>query len=207
MIFAQPLTVVQIPSLAVELGICNHGQIVLQTYPVRQPPQGERGADEVAELPGAVIGGGIVVDVIMNVLFVYMGTDKELILALCPAHRRFIADAVRLLRRHLAVGERLPDLVAQRPVSGHAVSFPLILIFDQHELGVCRGRIAKVGRNGPQLLRVQPIVKAVFQTLQGRPLIGPLVRFEVGCGRRQPSFPYDKRRLGSAAVFCIFWPP
>ena len=54
----------QIPPLAVKLGICNHGQIVLQTYPVRQPPQGERGADEVAELPGAVIGGGIVVDVV-----------------------------------------------------------------------------------------------------------------------------------------------
>ena len=44
---------------------------MLQTYPVRQPSQGKRGADEVAELPGAVIGGGIVVDVIMNVLFVY----------------------------------------------------------------------------------------------------------------------------------------
>ena len=101
MIFAQPLTVVQIPPLAVELGIYDHGQIVLQTYPVRQPPQGKRGADEVAELPGAVIGGGIVVDVIMNVLFVYMGTDEELILALCPAHRRFIADAVGLLRRDL----------------------------------------------------------------------------------------------------------
>ena len=197
----------QIPPLAVELGICNHGQIVLQTYPVRQPPQGERGADEVAKLPGAVIGGGIVVNVIMNVLFVYMGTDEELILPLCPAHRRFIADAVGLLRRHLAVRERLPDLVAQRPVSGPAVGFALILIFDQHELGVCRGRIAEVGGNGPQLLRVQAIVKAVFQALQGRPLIGPLVGFEVGCGRRQPSFPYDKRRMGSAAVFCIFWPP
>ena len=147
------------------------------------------------------------VNVIVNVLLVYMGTDEELILALCPAHRRFIADAVGLLRRHLAVGERLPDLVAQRPVSGPAVSFALILIFDQHELGVCRGRIAEVGGNGPQLLRVQAIVKAVFQALQGRPLIGPLVGFEVGCGRRQPSFPYDKRRLGSAAVFCIFWPP
>ena len=207
MIFSQPLTVVQIPSFAVELGICNHGQIVLQTYPVRQPPQGERGAYEVAELPGAVIGGGIVVNVIMNVLFVYMGTDKELILALCPAHRRFITNTVCFFCRNFPGRERLPDLVAQRPVSGSAVSFPLILIFDQHELGVCRGRIAKVGGNGPQFLRVQAIIKAVFQALQGRPLIGPLVRFEVGRSRRQSSFPYDKQRMGSAAVFCIFWPP
>ena len=71
----------------------------------------------------------------------------------------------------------MTDLVAQRPVSGPAVSFALILIFDQHELGVCRGRIAKVGGNGPQLFRVQAIVEAVFQALQGRPLIGPLVGF------------------------------
>ena len=188
MIFPQPLTVVQIPPLAVELGIYDHGQIVLQTYPVRQPPQGERGADEVAELPGAVIGGGIVVNVIVNVLLVYMGTDEELILALCPAHRRFIADAVGLLRRHLAVRERLPDLVAQRPVSGSAVSFALILIFDQHELGVCRGRIAEVGRNGPQLLRVQAIVKAVFQTLNGRPLGGLFMGLDVGRSRGRSSF-------------------
>ena len=172
---------------------------MLQTYPVGQPPQGERGADEVAELPGAVIGGGIVVNVIVNVLLVYMGTDEELILALCPAHRRFIADAVGLLRRHLAVRERLPDLVAQRPVSGSAVSFALILIFDQHELGVCCGRIAEVGGNGPQLFRVQAIVKAVFQALQGRPFIGPLVGFEVSCGRRQSSFPYDKRRFSASS--------
>ena len=144
---------------------------------------------------------------IVDVRLVFVGGNEKGILALCPAHRRFIADAVGLLRRHLTVRERLPDLVAQRPVSGPAVGFALILIFDQHELGVCRGRIAEVGGNGPQLLRVQAIVKAVFQALQGRPLIGPLVGFEVGCGRRHPSFPYDKRRMGSAAVFCIFWPP
>ena len=73
-------------------------------------------------------------------------------------------------------------------------------IRDRHELGVCRGWSAEVGVNGPQLFRVQAIVKAVFQALQGRPLIGPLVGFEVGCGRRHPSFPYDKQRRGSAAV-------
>ena len=64
---AQPLPVVQKAALAVELGPLYHGQRVLQAYPVRQPPQGEAGADEVAELPGAVIGRGIVVDVIVNV--------------------------------------------------------------------------------------------------------------------------------------------
>ena len=37
---AQPLTVMQKFSLAVELGIFDNGQVMLQTYPVRQPPQG-----------------------------------------------------------------------------------------------------------------------------------------------------------------------
>ena len=69
---------------------------MLQTYPVGQPPQGERGADEVAELPGAVIGGGIVVNVIVNVLLVYMGTDEELI------------------RQHHRVGRSHPQPLNQR---------------------------------------------------------------------------------------------
>ena len=161
---------------------------MLQTYPVRQPPQGERGADEVAELPGAVIGGGIVVDVIMNVLFVYMGTDEELILALCPAHRRFIADAVGLLRRHLAVRERLPDLVAQRPLLRRPARFRLILALYQHKFSVGGFRVAEVGGHRPQLLRVQAVVKAVFQTLNGRPLGGLFMGLDVGRSRGRSSF-------------------
>lgn len=79
-----------------ELGPLYYGQSVFQAYPVRQPPQGEAGADKVAEFPGAVIGRGIVVNVIVNVAFVGMCADKKLILALCPAHRCFIADPVGL---------------------------------------------------------------------------------------------------------------
>ena len=62
------------------------------------------------ELPGTVLGGGVVVNVIVNVALVNVGTDKELILALCPAHGCFIADFVCLLRRDLARKKRLPDL-------------------------------------------------------------------------------------------------
>ena len=85
---------------------------MFQAYPVRQPPQGKAGADEVAEFPGAVIGRGIVVNVIVNVAFVGMGADKKLILALCPAHRRFIADPVGLFRGDFPLGKGLTDLVA-----------------------------------------------------------------------------------------------
>ena len=129
-------------ALAVELGVCNDGQIVLQTHPVREPPQGKGGADEIAELPGTVIGCGIVVNVVVNMILVYVSADEELIFSLCPAHRRFVADTVGLLRRHLALRERLTDLVAQRTALGFAVCFTLILIFHHHKLGVRRGGIA-----------------------------------------------------------------
>ena len=72
-------------ALAVEFGVGNDGQIVLQTHPVREPPQGKGGADEVAELPRAVNGGGVEIDVIMGVPLVDMGTDEKLVFALCPA--------------------------------------------------------------------------------------------------------------------------
>ena len=125
---------------------------------------------------------------IVDMRTVSMGGDDKGVFALQKPLGKLVADAVGLLRRHLAVRERLPDLVAQRPVSGPAVSFALILIFDQHELGVCRGRIAEVGGNGPQLLRVQAIVKAVFQTLNGRPLGGLFMGLDVGRSRGRSSF-------------------
>lgn len=76
-----PLPIMQKAALAVEFGPLYHGQRVFQAYPVRQTPQGKAGADEVAEFPGAVIGRGIVVNVIVNVALVGMGADKKLILA------------------------------------------------------------------------------------------------------------------------------
>ena len=74
---ALPLPIMQKTALAVELGPLYHGQRVFQAYPVRQPPQGEAGSDEVAEFPGAVIGRGIVVNVIVDMALVGMGADKK----------------------------------------------------------------------------------------------------------------------------------
>ena len=63
-ISAQPLAVVKILALAVELGILDDGQIMLQAHPVRQAAQGETGAQEVAVLAGIVQGNGVVVDAV-----------------------------------------------------------------------------------------------------------------------------------------------
>lgn len=132
---------------------------------------------------------GIVVNVIVNVAFVNMGADEKLILSLCPAHRRFIAYLVGLLRGHFPLGKGLADLVAQRPLLRRPARFRLILALYQHKLGVGCFRVAEVGGHRPQLLRVQAVVKAVFQTLDGRPLGGLFVWLDVGCGRGRSSFP------------------
>ena len=55
-----------------------------------------------------------------------------------------------------------------------------------------RGGIAEVSGHGPQLLRIEPIIKAVFQALQSRPARGLLVWFDECCGRGIPPFRTEK---------------
>ena len=113
--------------------------------------------------------------------FVNVGTDKELILALCPAHGRFIADFACLLRRDLAGRERLPDLKEQGPALHGSARFRLVLAFQQQELGGGGYRITKIGRHGPQLFRIEPVGKPLLHRLDGRFSSRYLVGSDVGC--------------------------
>ena len=88
-------------SLAVQFGVGDDGQIIFKANAVREPPHRTARADEVPEFPGAVQRGRIVINVIVDVRLVCVGGNEKGVLALCPAHRRFIADAVGLLRRDL----------------------------------------------------------------------------------------------------------
>lgn len=115
------------------------------------------------------MGCGIVINVIVNMALVDVRTDEKLIVSLCPAHRRFIADFICFLRGDLPLGKCLPDLIAQRPMLRSAVCFRLILALYQHKLQMGRLGVAEVGRHRPQLLRVQAIVKTILQALQRRP--------------------------------------
>lgn len=66
--------------------------------------------------------------------------------------------------------------------------------------------VAAVGRDqlaALGLVRVFAIVKPFFQGLRDGFALADLVLFEISCGRKQPSFRYDKRRLWSAAV--VLW--
>ena len=49
----------------------------------------------------------------MNVALVDVGTNEKLVLALCPAHGRFISHTVCLLGGDLTGLERLADLIAE----------------------------------------------------------------------------------------------
>ena len=183
-------------SFAVLFRILNIGQVVLNAHPVREPPQSKGRADEVMKLSGAVKGRGIEINVVMQMALVNVGADKKLIFALCPAHSRFIADFVCLLRRDLAGWESLPDLKEQSAISHGPACLRLILAFYQQKLSGGRGRIAKVGGQGSQLFGVEPIVKPFLHCLNGafpsRYLVGP----DVGCSRERTSF---RKKYGGCA--------
>ena len=62
---------------------------------------------------GAVKGGGIVINVVMDMGLVRVGGDDELVPSLRPPHSQLIADTVGVLRLNLPGEEGLAYLVAQ----------------------------------------------------------------------------------------------
>ena len=163
-------------ALAVELRVLDHGQVMLQAYPVREPPQGCRRSEKIPEFPGIVQSGGIVINMIVDVLAVCVGGDKKGVLSLCPAHGRFIAHPVCLLRGDLTRAKGLPDLIAQhiRIPPLFPARDSLVLCLCQKKLGVGGTVVALIGGNqfaALGFLRVLSIVKTVFQRLgNGFPL-------------------------------------
>ena len=191
-LFTDPLSIMEKAALAVLLRILNNRQLVLNAHPVREPPHRKAGADKVMEFPGTVLGGGVVINVIVNVALVNVGADEELILALCPAHGCFIADLICLLRRDLAGRERLPDLKEQGPALHGPARFRLVLAFQQQELSGGGCGITEIGRHGPQLFRIEPISKPLLHCLDGRFPSRYLVGPDVGCSDSRTSFPSRK---------------
>ena len=160
---------------------------MLDTYPVGKPSQGKGGTNEIVIFAGTVAGRGVVINMIVNMALVNVGTDEILILPLCPAHGRFIAELVGLLRRDLALGKRLPDLEEQSAALHGPARLGLILALREQKLGVSRCGIAEVGGNGSQLFRVQTVGEPLLHCLDGalirRFFVGPDIR----CGRGQTS--------------------
>lgn len=71
-LFPNPLAVMEKAALAVQFGILDIGQLVLNARPVRQPSQGKGRADEIMEFLGAVNGRGVIINVVVDVALVSM---------------------------------------------------------------------------------------------------------------------------------------
>ena len=108
-----PLPIVPILALAPGLRVLHDGQPVFKAQLVREPPKGEAGAPKVSEFPGAVKGGGVVINVTMDVLLIGVRGNDKSVPPLCPAHSQLIADTVRLFRCDLPRIEGLSYLIAQ----------------------------------------------------------------------------------------------
>ena len=106
-IATQPFVV----ALAVRLWILNHRQPVLHTDKIAELPDSFGAAPEVAKFPRAVQRSGVPNNVIMDMLFVGVGTDDKGMVALREAPGKFIAELVGFLRCDLARFEGLPDLI------------------------------------------------------------------------------------------------
>ena len=61
-----PFPIIPILALASGLRVLHDGQPVFKAQPVREPTEGETGAPKVSEFPGAVKGGGVVINVCGN---------------------------------------------------------------------------------------------------------------------------------------------
>lgn len=173
-----PLPVVLIFPLAFLLRLPHHREAVFQTEGVGQPPQGTAGAEEVPVFMGAVKGGGIVINVVMDMGLVRVGGDDELVPSLRPTHSQLIADAVGVLRCDLPGKEGLAYLVAEHvpirlllPTRGGPVP-----AFPQEKFSVHRGRVTFIsGDIFPffRLDRVLPIIGTVLYGLRhGEPRRG-----------------------------------
>lgn len=163
--FFLPLPIIPILTLAPGLRVLHNGQPVFKTQPVREPPEGKAGALKVSELPGAVKGSGIVIDVTVDILLIRVGRHKKGVAALRPAHSQFIADTVCLLRCDLPGIEGHAYLITEH------IRFLFLLPscrgfvagFGKQKFFCHRGRITLIGRDvfAFGFLRVLPIIQTV----------------------------------------------
>ena len=139
-------------------------------------------------LSGAIVGRGIVINVVVDMALVNVGTDEELVFALRPAHSGFIADPVGLFRGYLSGLERLAYLEKQRSTISLSARFGLVLAMHQQKLRMCRGMVAEVRGHSAQLFRVEGIFKPLLHGLDSAFACCLFVWLYVGCSRRQSSF-------------------
>ena len=147
---------------------------MLQTQLVIHAPDRPGRAPEVAEFPGAVKGGGIDDDVIMNMVLIHMGTHHKGMIALCQFQCELPPDLVRFFRRDFAGLEGLPEVVGD-----HIIRAPVppgqvqILPLGKKELRISKPGITLIAINEFSKIRFPRILHIVNDVRNGRRHIPP----------------------------------
>ena len=196
--FFLPLPIIPILTLAPGLRGLHDGQSVFKAQPVREPAKGEAGTPKVSEFPGAVKGGGVVINVTMDVPLVGMRGNDKSVPFLCPAHSQLIADTVRLLRGNLARIEGLSYLIAQ-----HIIFFFLFPTRHSVIAGLCQKELVRHGGritfiSGDILsafcfLRVLAIVQTIPDSLGNRFAFARMA-LQQSCGSQKSSLLSMRKR-------------
>ena len=151
-------------------GIFHDGVAVFDADSVVQPPHGFGTAPEVSEFSGAVQGGRIENDVVMDMGFVDVGADNKGVVSFCEAHRQLPAQAVGLFRSDFPWNEGLPYLIGQhiiRPTvpSGLGDVLPLC----KKKFGVSGAAVTLVAGDKPATVRLFRIFYIVQDVIDCRP--------------------------------------
>ena len=187
-VVAQPLAVVIFPAL----GRCDDGQPVLGADGVAEPRDGPAGAEKIAELVLAVQRGGVPDDVIVNVLFVGMGSHKKGVSSFQKPLGKLIAHAVCVLRRDLSRLKGLAHLIGDHVVPLLPPGDGLVLALGVKKLRISGFGVALIG--GDQLAAlclvwILGVVDAVSQAVRNRLALTD-VHGNDACGRHGARPPF-----------------
>jgi hypothetical protein len=120
---------------------------MLKANDVTELCHGSAGTEKVPELVPAVNRRGIPDDVIVDVVFIYVGADQESVLSLQKTRGKFIAELVCIFRRDLSRTKRLAHLICDHIAFLLSTGYGFILPFGKKEFGVGSMRIASIRRN------------------------------------------------------------
>ena len=133
---------------------------------------------------------------VMDVLLICMGADNKGMVAFQESLGKFVADAVRLLRRNLAGAKGLAHLIGDHIAVLPAAGQLKILAFGKRKFCICGLRVAGIGADQLALLgliRIFAVIQSVGQALpDGFSLV--LMHGDNACCCHIGSPPFSKKK-------------
>ena len=147
---------------------CDDRKPMLRTHTITQLLNRQTGKEEVVELPGAVNGCRIINDVIVYMGLVDMGCNNESMVALRPAHCRFVAHLICFFRGYFSGLEGLAYLIGDHIVRSPLSAGPsLILPLGQKKLCVSNPAITLIAGDQSAVVRLSRIFYIVNDIADG----------------------------------------